>query len=287
GGSGEREEGGGGGARGAERGGGLRGEGRGRPPPGELENTASSTATAISQAAISPTPAAYAAPLILAMVGFGSSLSVRSIALIVFALARFSASPPVAMRRIQPRSAPAETAPPRPVRTTIRVSPSAPSVLNASVSEWMTLSSIALRTCGRLSATVATPCASLVTRTQASLISDVSAIGAFQRRELSDCTISRSPQTAMRPRGRSVRAKSALRPEPYGLRVLCVLIPAAPWFAASAQAPSINRTEFHSPRRVHGHSERQPQVARLEQRRCPVRGRPSLLETPRTRKART
>src|SRR5215831_274377 len=58
-------------------------------------------------------PAAYAAPLILAMVGFGSSLSVRIIALIVFALAKFSASLPAAMRRIQSRSAPAENAAPR------------------------------------------------------------------------------------------------------------------------------------------------------------------------------
>jgi hypothetical protein len=72
------------------------------------------------------------------MVDFGSSLRVRIIALIVFALARFSASLPAAMRRIQSRSAPAENAAPRPVRTIIRVSPSAPSVLNASVSEWMT-----------------------------------------------------------------------------------------------------------------------------------------------------
>src|SRR6266699_6145885 len=62
------------------------------------------------------------------MVGFGSSLRVRIIALIVFALAKFSASLPAAMRRIQSRSAPAENAAPRPVRTTIRVSPSAPSV---------------------------------------------------------------------------------------------------------------------------------------------------------------
>src|SRR6516162_5499678 len=67
------------------------------------------------------------------MVGFGNSLSARSIALIVFALARFSASLATAMRRIQSRSAPAENATPCPVRTTIRVSPSAPSVLNASV----------------------------------------------------------------------------------------------------------------------------------------------------------
>src|SRR5262245_7463900 len=67
------------------------------------------------------------------MVGFGSSLSARSIAPIVFALAKFSASLPAAMRRIQSRSAPAENATPRPVRTTIRVCPSAPSVLNASV----------------------------------------------------------------------------------------------------------------------------------------------------------
>src|SRR5215813_12312147 len=48
------------------------------------------------------------------MVGFGSSLSVRINALIVFALAKFSASLPAAMRRIQPRSAPAEKATPRP-----------------------------------------------------------------------------------------------------------------------------------------------------------------------------
>jgi hypothetical protein len=105
------------------------------------------------------------------MVGFGSSLRVRIIALIVFALAKFSASLPAAMRRIQSRSAPAENAAPRPVKTTIRVSPSAPSVLKASVSEWMTWSSIALRTCGRLIATVATPRASLVMRTGDSLIS--------------------------------------------------------------------------------------------------------------------
>src|SRR5215831_3746220 len=130
-------------------------------------------------------PAAYAAPLILAMVGFGSSLSVRIIALIVFALAKFSASLPAAMRRIQSRSAPAENATPCPVRTTIRVSPSAPNVLNASVSERMTVSSIALRTCGRLIATVAMPRASLATITEGPLISGASAIAGSQRVEFS------------------------------------------------------------------------------------------------------
>jgi hypothetical protein len=55
--------------------------------------------------------------------------------------------------------------------------------LNASVSEWMTLSSIALRTCGRLIATVATPRASLVTITEGSLISGASAIAGSQRVE--------------------------------------------------------------------------------------------------------
>src|SRR5262249_13840454 len=129
------------------------------------------------------------------MVGFGSSFRLRSIALIVFALAKFSASPPAAMRRIQPRSAPAEKATPRPVRTTIRVLPSAPSDLKASVSEWMTLSSIALRTCGRLIATVATPRASLVMRTQASLISGRLRHRRLSTREMSDCTISCSAQT--------------------------------------------------------------------------------------------
>src|SRR5262249_57212496 len=70
-------------------------------------------------------------------------------------------------------------------RRTIGVSPSAPSVLNASVSDRMTLSSIALRTCGRLIATVAMPRASLATITEGSLIPGASAIAGSQRMELS------------------------------------------------------------------------------------------------------
>src|SRR5262249_3126782 len=119
------------------------------------------------------------------MVGFGHSLTARSIGLIVFALAKFSASLATAMRRIQSRSAPAENATPCPVRTTIRVSLSAPSVLNASVSERMTVSSIALRTCGRLIATVALPRGSLATITEGPLISGASAVAGSQRGEFS------------------------------------------------------------------------------------------------------
>src|SRR5436190_12310221 len=104
------------------------------------------------------------------MVGFASSLRLRSIALIVLALAKFSASPAAAMRRIQPRSAPAQNAEPLPVSTTTRASASAWSALNASVNERMTVSSMALRTFGRLIVTVATPRASLEMRTVGSLI---------------------------------------------------------------------------------------------------------------------
>jgi hypothetical protein len=136
----------------------------------EIENTASSAATAMSQAAMSPMAAAYAAPFTLAMVGFASSLRLRSIALIVLALAKFSASPAAAMRRIQPRSAPAQNAEPLPVSTTMRAPASAWSALNASVSDRITVSSMALRTFGRLIVTVATPRASLEMRTVGSLI---------------------------------------------------------------------------------------------------------------------
>src|SRR5262249_3504318 len=104
------------------------------------------------------------------MVGFASSWRLRSIALIVWALAKFSASPAAAIRRIQSRSAPAQNAEPLPVSTTMRAPASAWSALNASVNERMTVSSMALRTFGRLIVTVTTPRASLEMRTVDSLI---------------------------------------------------------------------------------------------------------------------
>src|SRR5262249_52283637 len=119
----------------------------------EIEKTTSPAAITTSQAATSPTPAAYAGPLTRAIVGFVSSLSVRIIVLIVLALAKFSISLQAA---IQSRSAPAENAAPLPVRTTIRVAASAPRMKNASVSRRMTSSLIALRTFGRFIVTVAT-----------------------------------------------------------------------------------------------------------------------------------
>jgi len=63
-----------------------------------------------------------------------------------------------------------QNADPLPVSTTILVAPSTPSPVNASVSKPMTVSSMALRTFGRLIVTVATPRASLAMRTGASLI---------------------------------------------------------------------------------------------------------------------
>jgi hypothetical protein len=57
--------------------------------------------------------------------------------------------------------------------------------------------------------------------------------------------------------------------------------------ACGFAGPAINQKEFHSRRRAHGHSERQLQVASLEQPHCPVQEPPSPSETPRTQKART
>src|SRR5215813_4319903 len=209
------------------------------------------------------------------MVGFGSSFRLRSIALIVFALAKFSASPP------------AEKATPRPVRTTIRVLPSAPSDLKASVSEWMTLSSIALRTCGRLIATVATPRASLVMRTQASLISGRLRHRRLSTREMSDCTISCSAQTRSEVASKLGFVRNPRRGVSLTGYASCACC--FPWLHGLLPAFKLhqNRTEFHSRRRVHGHCEQQPLVARWEQRHRPVREPPSPSETPRTRKART
>ncbi len=109
-------------------------------------------------------PPANAGPCTRAIVGLGQVCSVFSICASSSALARFCEWLKSAMRFIQPRSAPAQNAVPRPASTTRRTCGSAPNARTAALSSPIRSSFIALRTSGRLSQRVATPWVTSISR---------------------------------------------------------------------------------------------------------------------------
>src|SRR5438309_2989430 len=120
-------------------------------------NSVSVEATAISHAAISPMPPAYAAPCTRAIVGFFIACRRLSMAPNLSASFRLSSKSSSPILFIQFRSAPAQKALPRPASTTARTAGFSSSSPKAALSSAIIVSLNALRTSGRLSQRTATP----------------------------------------------------------------------------------------------------------------------------------